>query len=62
MKGSSQLGAPLTLRTPFFLWSYEALRKEVVLGTARPTVFANLGRGVLDGAMVETAAFALEGA
>jgi hypothetical protein len=56
-----KLGA-ITSRTAFFLSSYETWRKEVVLGMARPTVFADLGAGVLDGAMVETAAFALEGA
>jgi hypothetical protein len=31
-----------------------------VLGEARPTVVADLGQGVLDTAMVETAAYALE--
>lgn len=56
-----KLGA-ITSRTAFFLSSYETWRKEVVLGMARPTVFADLGAGVLDGAMVETAAYALEGA
>ena len=56
-----KLGA-ITSRTAFFLSSYERWRKEVVLGMARPTVYADLGAGVLDGAMVETAAFALESA
>lgn len=54
-----KLGA-ITSRTAFFLSSYETWRKEVVLGMARPTVFADLGAGVLDGAMVETAATCLE--
>ncbi len=56
-----KLGA-ITSRTAFFLSSYEAWRKEVVLGMARPTVFADLGAGVLDGAMVETAACVVEAA
>lgn len=54
-----KLGA-ITSRTAFFLSSYETWRKEVVLGMARPTVFADLGAGVLDGAFVETAATCLE--
>lgn len=54
-----KLGA-ITSRTAFFLSTYETWRKEVVLGMARPAVFADLGAGVLDGAMVETAAYALE--
>ena len=52
------LGA-ITSRTGFFLKTAESWRKEVVLGMARPTVFADLGYGVLD-AMVETAAYCLE--
>lgn len=54
-----KLGA-LTSRTAFFVSSYEAWRREVVLGLAKPTAFADLGGGVLDGAMVETVAFVLE--
>ncbi len=52
------LGA-LTSRTGFFLKNAENWRKEIILGKAKPTVFADLGYGVLD-AMVETAAYCLE--
>src|SRR5215212_9398616 len=53
------LGA-ITSRTGFFLSSFRKWREEIVLGEARPTVVADLGQGVLDTAMVETAAYALE--
>jgi len=52
------LGA-ITSRTGFFLTSFQKWRQEIVLGEARPTVFADLGYGVLDTAMVETAAYCL---
>ncbi len=52
------LGA-ITSRTGFFLTSFQKWREEVVLGEAVPTVFADLGQGVLDTAMVETAAYCL---
>ena len=35
-------------------------REEILLQEARPTVFADLGYGVLDTAMVEIAAYCLE--
>lgn len=54
-----QLGA-ITSRTGFFLSSFQRWREEIVLDTAPPLVFADLGQGVLDGAMVEVAAYALE--
>ena len=53
------LGA-ITSRTGFFLTTFTRWREEIVLGAARPTVFADLGAGVLDTAMVETAAYCLE--
>lgn len=53
------LGA-ITSRTGFFLSSFHKWREEVLLKEAPPTVFADLGSGVLDGAMVETAAYCLE--
>lgn len=53
------LGA-ISSRTGFFLTSFQKWREEIVLGEARPTVFADLGYGVLDTAMVETAAYCLE--
>jgi hypothetical protein len=53
------LGA-ITSRTGFFLSSFQKWREEILLKEARPTVFADLGYGVLDAAMVETAAYCLE--
>jgi hypothetical protein len=53
------LGA-ISSRTGFFLTSFQKWREEIILGEARPTVFADLGYGVLDTAMVETAAYCLE--
>jgi len=50
----------ITSRTGFFLSSFRKWREEIVLKEARPTVVADLGQGVLDTAMVETAAYALE--
>lgn len=55
----SILGA-ITSRTGFFLTSFERWREEIVLTEARPIVVADLGHGVLDTAMVETAAYCLE--
>ncbi len=52
------LGA-ITSRTGFFLSSFQKWREEVLLREALPTVFADLGNGVLDTAMVETAAYCL---
>jgi hypothetical protein len=54
-----RLGA-ITSRTGFFLSSFQRWREEVLLKTAPPVVFADLGAGVLDSAMVETAAYCLE--
>jgi 23S rRNA G2069 N7-methylase RlmK/C1962 C5-methylase RlmI len=53
------LGA-ITSRTGFFLSSFQKWREDVILDMAPPLVFADLGQGVLDGAMVEVAAYALE--
>lgn len=53
------LGA-ITSRTGFFLTSFRKWREELVLGEARPTAVADLGQGVLDTAMVETAAYVLQ--
>ncbi len=50
------LGA-ITSRTGFFLSSFQKWREEILLREAQPTVFADLGYGVLDTAMVETAAY-----
>jgi hypothetical protein len=54
-----RIGA-LTSRTGFFLTSFQKWREEVILKHAPPIVFADLGAGVLDSAMVETAAYCLE--
>ena len=54
-----RLGA-ITSRTGFFLSSFQKWREEVLLKRAPPAVFTDLGHGVLDGAMVETAAYCLE--
>ena len=50
----------ITSRTGFFLSSFQKWREEIILKTAPPVVFADLGAGVLDSAMVETAAYCLE--
>jgi hypothetical protein len=52
------LGA-ITSRTGFFLASFQKWREDIILKEAPPVVFADLGQGVLDGAMVEVAAYAL---
>jgi hypothetical protein len=59
LKARSRLGA-ITSRTGFFLSSFQKWREEVLLKTAPPVVFADLGAGILDSAMVETAAYCLE--
>ncbi len=55
----SLLGA-ITSRTGFFLSSFQKWREEILLKEARPMVMADLGYGVLDAAMVETAAYTLQ--
>ena len=54
------LGA-ITSRTGFFLTSFKKWRENIILKKSKPTYFLDLGHGVLDTAMVETAAFCLEG-
>jgi len=53
------LGA-ITPRTGFFSAYLQKWREEIVLREARVAVFADLGKGVLDTAAVETAAYCLE--
>jgi hypothetical protein len=53
------LGA-ITSRTGFFLMSFQGWREKILLKQAPPVVFADLGFGVLDSAMVEVAAYCLE--
>jgi hypothetical protein len=56
---SGMLGA-ITSRTGFFVSSFRKWREEIILALTQPLVFADLGQGVLDGAMVEVAAYCLE--
>lgn len=56
---SGRVGA-ITSRTGFFLATFQKWREQVVLGEASPSVFADIGYGVMDGAMVEAAAYCLE--
>lgn len=53
------LGA-ITSRNGFFQPSNQKWREAVLLGVASPTVVADLGFGVLDSAMVETAAYVVQ--
>ena len=53
------LGA-ITSRTGFFLSSFQKWREEIILKEAPPIVFADLGHGVMDGAMVEAAAYCVQ--
>ena len=53
------LGA-ITSRTGFFLSSFQTWREEILIKEAPPVVFADLGYGVMDSAMVEAAAYCLE--
>ena len=59
MTPRGMLGA-ITSRTGFFLSSFQKWREEILLKEAHPVVFADLGYGVLDNAMVEVAAYCLE--
>ena len=56
---TGRLGA-ITSRTGFYLSSFRAWRQATLLQNAAPIVVADLGFGVLDSAMVETAAYCLE--
>jgi hypothetical protein len=59
LRASGRIGA-ITSRTCFFLSSFQKWREQVVLGIAKPEVMADLGRGVMDDAMVDAAAYVLE--
>jgi hypothetical protein len=56
---TGMLGA-ITSRTGFFLSSFTKWREDILLRDIKPTVFADLGYGVMDSAMVEAAAYCLE--
>ncbi len=49
----------ITNRTGFFLKAFRQWREDFILPNAVPSVFADLGSGVLDAALVETAAYCL---
>lgn len=53
------LGA-ITSRTCFYLTSFKAWRKKVVLEKSAVRAIADLGQGVMDDAMVEASAYVLE--
>jgi len=59
LRPGGYLGA-ITSRTGFFLTSFRKWREEILLKGARLVALADLGYGVLDTAMVETAAYVLE--
>jgi len=52
--------AAITSKTVFYQPGFEVWRREIVCKRTNPTVFADLGYGVLDEAMVEVACFCLE--
>ena len=56
--GTNGLLGAITSRTGFFLTSFQKWR-DILLREARPSLFADLGHGVLDAAMVETAAYCI---
>lgn len=58
LREGGYLGA-ITSRTGFFLTSFQKWREEILLKEARLIALADLGYGVLDTAMVETAAYVL---
>ena len=58
LRPGGYLGA-ITSRTGFFLTSFQAWREEILLTEAQLITLADLGYGVLDTAMVETAAYVL---
>lgn len=59
LASKGRVGA-ITSRTGFFLSRFQSWREDVLLKQAPPAVVADLGQGVLDSAMVETAAYCLE--
>lgn len=59
LRPGGYLGA-ITSRTGFFLTSFQKWREEIMLREAQLIALADLGYGVLDTAMVETAAYVLE--
>lgn len=58
LRPGGYLGA-ITSRTGFFLTTFQKWREEILLKEAHVVALADLGYGVLDTAMVETAAYVL---
>jgi hypothetical protein len=58
LRPGGYLGA-ITSRTGFFLTSFQKWREEILLKEAQLIALADLGYGVLDTAMVETAAYVI---
>lgn len=58
LRPQGYLGA-ITSRTGFFLTSFQKWREEILLKETEIVAFADLGNGVLDTAMVETAGYVL---
>jgi len=59
IRTGGSIGA-ITSRTCFFLTSFQRWREDIVLSYSTPKVMADLGLGVMDGALVEAAAYVLE--
>lgn len=59
LRNGGRLGA-ITSRTCFFLSSYRKWRRNILLTNAQLSEFIDLGKGVLDDANVEVAAYCIE--
>ena len=59
LRPGGYLGA-ITSRTGFFLTTFRKWREEILLQEAHLIAMADLGYGVLDTAMVETAAYVMK--
>ena len=59
LRERGRLGA-ITSRTCFFLSRFKVWREDVLMKLSPPVVVADLGRGVMDEAMVEAAAYIME--
>ncbi len=59
LQPGGRLGA-ITSRTGFFLKTFQRWREEILMKEGRLVALADLGYGVLDTAMVETAAYVVE--
>jgi len=59
MRAHGLLGA-ITSRNSFFIGTFKEWREEIVLSKTQPVAFVDLGIGVMDDALVESAAYILE--